>query len=60
MDIGNEFECMLSLNFVMFGLLRFNLFAADGIDRETAKFHFLTIQIFWFKLSVWKWMRGEN
>lgn len=55
MDIGNEFDCALSLKFVMFGLLKFILFVSDGI-----KFHFLTIQIFWFKFSIWKWIKGER
>lgn len=56
MEVGNEFDCMFSLKFVMFGLLRINLFVADRSDKETAKFHFLTIHLFWFELSVWKWM----
>lgn len=61
MEVGNEFECMFSLKFVMFGLLRVNLFAADRNDEgRVAKFHFLTIHIFWFELSLWKWMLNLN
>ncbi len=57
--IGNEFTCRLTIRFGMFGLLRFNLFAADGADRKTAKYHFLTLQIFRFEFSVWKWLTGD-
>jgi len=59
MEIGSDVK--LSLKFVMFGLFRINLFAADRSEIKTAKFHFLTIHIFWFELSVWTWMtRQEN
>lgn len=57
--IGNEFNCRLTIRFVTFGLLRFILFAADGNDRKNSKYHFLTLQIFRFEFSVWRWLTGD-
>jgi hypothetical protein len=60
MEVGNEFDCMFSLKFATFGLLKIILFAADRPSKESAKFHFLTIHIFCFELSVWKWKSGAE